>query len=224
MDIEGYEELVAARKACRICVEQSPGRLKSSAEFAFDPPVVSLWEAWLGHRRPKLLVVGQDFGNVAYFVRNNGHDAPGNKTNENLHRLLAEAGIAAGDPPHKDSATPVFLTNSILCLKEGRIDAPLRASWVDHCTDRHLRALLELLGPPAVVGMGSCGWRAVRRAFALDEAPQAISQATGGSWIAADQTRVFAVVHCGPLGLTNRSWPQHLADWRQIGAALASCR
>jgi uracil-DNA glycosylase len=219
-----YEELVAARKACRICVERSAGRLKSSAEFTCDPSVVSLWEEWLGHRRPKLLIVGQDFGNVAYFMRNNGHDAPGNKTNENLHRLLAAAGIAAGKPPHKDSETPVFLTNSILCLKEGRIDAPLRANWVDHCTDRHLRPLLDLLRPPLVVGMGSCGWRAVRRAFFLDKAPPRISQAVGYSWTAHDQTHVFAVCHCGPLGLTNRPWPQQLADWRQIGAAVATHR
>jgi uracil-DNA glycosylase len=220
--MDRYAALVSARKACRICIERSPGRLRSSAEFDCDPPVLSLWEEWLGHRRPKLLVVGQDFGNVAYFVRNNGRDAPGNKTNENLHVLLAEAGIAAGAPPNKDIATPVFLTNSILCLKEGRIDAPLRASWVDHCTDRHLRPLLELLKPPVVVGMGSCGWRAVRRACGLDKTPRPVSQAAGHSWATADQTRIFAVFHCGPLGLTNRPWPQQLADWRQIGAALAT--
>jgi len=61
-----YAALVAKRKACRICVERSPGRVRSCAEFACDPAVVSLWEQWLGHKRPRRLVVGQDFGNVAY--------------------------------------------------------------------------------------------------------------------------------------------------------------
>ena len=87
-----FETLIAARKACRICVERSPGKIRSCAEFDFDPDVVSHWEQWLGHRSPKLLVVGQDFGNVGYFVRCRGRDEPNNKTNENLYRLLTAAG------------------------------------------------------------------------------------------------------------------------------------
>src|SRR5271155_5921543 len=75
-----FEALIAARKCCRICVERSPGKIRSCAEFDFDPNVVSHWEPWLGHKRPKLLAVGQDFGNLGYFVRNRGRDDPGNKT------------------------------------------------------------------------------------------------------------------------------------------------
>lgn len=86
--MQDYAGLVAARKACRACVERSPGRIRSCAEFACDPPVVSLWEQWLGHPRPRLLVVGQDFGNVDYFVRNRGRDEARNKTNDSLKRLL----------------------------------------------------------------------------------------------------------------------------------------
>ena len=215
---------MAARKGCRICVERSPGRIRSCAEFAFDPPVVSLWEQWLGHRRPKLLVVGQDFGNVEYFVRNRGRDEPHNKTNDNLHRLLVAAGFDAKPPPERDGETPVFLTNSILCLKEGAMSGPIRAGWVRTCTDAHLRPLLLWLQPAVVVGMGSCGWHAVRQLFGLPEAPLAISRAAGGGWTASDRTCVFAVGHCGPLGLINRSWEQQLLDWRRIGEAIAAAR
>jgi Uracil DNA glycosylase superfamily len=220
--MEQYASLVAARKACRICVERSPGRLKSCAEFDYDPHVVSLWESWLGHKRPKLLLVGQDFGNVDYFVRNHGRDAPHNPTNDNLHKLLAAAGIAAGAPPESDAETPVFLTNSILCLKEGAMNAPIRSSWVNACTERHLRPLIHWLKPPVVVGMGNCGWQAVRRVFALSHAPRPISQSAGRDWTAADATRVFAVGHCSPLGLINRAWPQQIMDWRRIGATIAA--
>ena len=214
-----YGALVAARKACRVCVERSPGKIRSCAEFDFDPDVVSHWEAWLGHRRPELLAVGQDFGNVGYFVRNRGRDDPDNKTNDNLRRLLTEAGFAVTEPRHRDSNAPVFLTNSILCLKEGPMDGAIRPRWVDACADRHLRPLVRYLRPPVVVAMGSCGWRAVRRVFALDDAPERISQAAGSCWTAADGTRLFAVGHPGPQGLTNRPRPQQLADWRRIGAA-----
>jgi hypothetical protein len=219
--MEPFEALIAARKRCRICVERSPGKIRSCAEFEFDPDVVSHWEQWLGHRRPKLLAVGQDFGNVGYFVRCRGRDEPDNKTNENLYKLLTAAGIAVEHPSRRDYEAPVFLTNSILCVKEGAMNAPIRARWVDACSEQHLRPLIRFLRPPVVVGMGNGGWRAVRRVFGLHQAPRRISQAAGSHWAAEDQTRVFAVGHCGPLGLINRPWPQQLADWRRIGAAIA---
>ena len=219
--MDNYRALIAARKACRICVEQSPGRIRSCGEYPFDPEIVSHWEQWLGHKNPKLLVVGQDFGNIAYFERHRGRDQPGNQTNANLRRCLAAAGIYVGEPPELDAAAPVFMTNSVLCVKAGRMDSPILASWVRSCTEAHLVPLLRYLRPPVVVGMGNRGWQAVRQAFALDDAPRQISRALGSSWLAADQTRVFAVVHCGPLGLTNRPWPLQLADWRRIGAAIA---
>ncbi len=219
-----FEALIAAHKACHICVEESPGRLRSCAEFAFDPDVVSHWEQWLGHRRPALVVVGQDFGNVDYFTRNRGRDAPHNPTNANLYRLLQAAGLAVSPPAERDCEAPIFLTNAILCVKEGAMNAPIRARWVKSCSDRHLRPLLLYLQPPVVVGMGNAGWQAVRQVFALDAAPRRVSDAAGSSWAAADGTRVFAVGHCSPLGVINRRWPQQLEDWRRIGAFLAQNR
>ena len=218
-----FEALIAARKGCRICVERSPGRIRSCAEFAFDPNVVSHWEQWLGHRSPKLLVVGQDFGNVGYFVRCRGRDEPDNKTNENLYRLLTAAEIAVEHPSQRDVGAPVFLTNSILCLKEGAMNAHILSSWVDACSQRHLLPLIAFLRPPVVVGMGSAGWRAVRPVFGLHGASRKISHAAGSDWRARDGTRVFAVGHCGPLGVINRPWPQQLGDWRRIGAAVSVC-
>jgi uracil-DNA glycosylase len=220
--LDEYGALVAARKVCRICVERNPGKIRSCAEFDFDPEYVSHWEAWLGHKRPKLLAVGQDFGNVGYFVRNRGRDDPSNQTNDNLRKLLIEAGFDVNHPSQLDRSAPVFLTNSILCLKEGPMDGAVRPSWVDACADQHLRPLVRYLRPPVVVGMGSCGWRAVRRVFALKEAPERITHAAGSSWTAADRTLVFAVGHPGPQGLTNRPWPQQLADWRRIGAVVSA--
>jgi hypothetical protein len=213
-----FDALVAARKACRICVERSPGKLRSCAEFDYDPDVVSHWEQWLGHRNPELLVVAQDFGNVGYFVRNRGRDEPHNPTNENLYRLLRAAGFSVKHPAERDTETPVFLTNSILCVKEGAMNGAVRASWVNTCSERHLRPLVGYLKPPLVVGMGNAGWRAVRQVYGLEGAPRQISHAAGSYWVAEDRTRVFAVGHCGPLGIINRPWPQQLADWRRIGA------
>ena len=96
------------------------GQYPQSAEFEYDPDVISHWELWLGHKAPKSLVIGQDFGNVDYFVRNRGRDEPDNKTNENLWKLLTEAGIRAKHPRELEITRPkVFLTNSVLCLETG---------------------------------------------------------------------------------------------------------
>ena len=217
-----YDALVAARKACRICIERYPGRIRNCAEFDYDPNVISHWEQWLGHKNPKLLIVGQDFANVDYFIRYRGRDQPHNKTNDNLQQLLAAAGIQTTNPPEPDLEAPVFASNSILCLKEGRMNGSILSSWVNSCADAHLAPLVHYLKPPVVVGMGSNGWRAVRRVFALADAPPRISHAAGDHWVAVDGTRVFAVGHPGPLGLTNRPLPQQLADWRHIGAALSA--
>jgi hypothetical protein len=164
--------------------------------------------------------VGQDFSNVDYFVRNRGRDEPYNRTNVNLHRLLATAGMEVKHPSQCDAEAPVFLTNSILCIKEGPMAGPILSSWIDACTERHLRPLIRLLRPPIVVGMGGAGWRAVRQVFGLDASPRLISHAAGSCWV-AEYTGIFAVGHCGPLGLINRPWPQQLADWRRIGAAVS---
>ena len=138
-----------------------------------------------------------------------------------LRELLAVAGIHVTNPPDPDREAPVFMTNSILCIKEGKMSASILSSWVSSCTERHLLPLLRHLKAPVVVGMGGCGWRAVRQAFALRDAPARISHAAGCCWIAHDRTRVFAVGHCGPLGIINRPWPQQIADWRCIGEAVA---
>jgi uracil-DNA glycosylase len=218
---EAYRALVAARKSCRICVHRSPGRIRSCAEYAFDPEVVSHWEQWLGHKSPKLLIVGQDFGNVKYFEQHCGRDEPRNPTNLRLYELLKAAGLHTTYPPEPDLQTPVYATNSILCVKKGPMNASILSSWVNSCADAHLAPLVRYLRPPVVVGMGSHGWRAVRRVFALGNAPRFISAAAGGRWVAADRTTVFAVGHPGPLGLINRPLPQQIADWRRIGEAMS---
>ena len=63
-------ELVRARKDCRLCVEGGPSRLLNGSSFDSVPEVVSHWSQWLGHQRPRLLVVGQDFSGADYFERN----------------------------------------------------------------------------------------------------------------------------------------------------------
>jgi uracil-DNA glycosylase len=215
-----YDELVMRRKMCRLCMQTDPDKIHNGDEFDFDPPVTSYWSQWLGHQQPRILIVGQDFGNVEYFCRHRGIDKLGNETNDNLLKLLFEADIEVGNAPDCDPVAPVFLTNSILCLKSGPMNGPIKERWVNACSQNHLLSLTNYLNPPIVVGMGTMGWRAVRRVFQLASTPQGIKLAAGGSWDTPTGTRIFAVVHCSRLGILNRPWPQQVADWQKIGTTL----
>jgi len=57
--IDSCSELVVCRKGCRICIERDPGKIHNGADFDFDPPVVSHWSQWLGHKRPRCLSSGR---------------------------------------------------------------------------------------------------------------------------------------------------------------------
>ncbi len=227
-DGANYKGLVSARKACRICMSPTPGRrlakmsLLNGVDCGPDPDVVSHWSQWLGHRSPKILIVGQDFSNVAYFCKHGGRDDPKSKTNWRLWELLnKEARIPVAPPPEPDPAAPVYLTNSILCLKDGPMTAPVPGGWVDTCAATHLSPLFRLLRAPLVVGMGTSGWRAVRGLFGLDTESERIKAVAGRTWKVAG-TRVFAAVHCGPLGRANRAKHLQNEDWRRIGDAFAA--
>ena len=213
-------ELIKARKICQVCMARNPGKIHSGASFEFDPDVISYWSQWLGHPRPHILMVGQDFGDVGYFDRNRGKDNAENKTNDNLYELLTHIGLKPTRPPRPDLETRVYLTNSILCLKNPPMDKTISVSWVRNCAVTHLRPLAKELKPHIVVAMGASGWLAALHAFEIECAPKKITVAAGGSWLTRIGIQVFAVGHCGPKGKINRSWDKQLEDWSRIGNAL----
>ena len=215
-----YEDLVRARKDCRLCIDGTSAGLRNASSFDFDPAIVSHWSQWLGHQRPRLVVVGQDFSGADYFERNRGRDDPSSPTNLRLRDLLAAAGIAAGAPPLRDPDAPVYLTNSVLCLKPGGMSGPVRTGWVRKCARSHLAPLLDHLRPQAVVAMGGPAWWAVRSIFPGVDLPARIRDAAGMSWTSPSGCRVFAVGHCSGLGLASRPWQQQIEDWRGIGRAI----
>ena len=213
------QDLIDKRKKCRLCMECGSAALINGAEYAFDPNVVSYWSQWLGHPQPRLLLVAQDFSDVDYFQRYHGASNRDSATNQTLSRLLSVAGLAPKPGPEPDNETRVFLTNSILCLKQPPMNRAISAKWVRNCATQQLRPLIEQLKPEIIVGMGSHGWRAVRSAFDLKDVPKKLSEAAGQSWKVSDFS-VFAVGHCAPQGIANRSLAVQEEDWSRIGLLL----
>lgn len=115
--VAAYRALVKARKECGAC---SPD-LKNPAEIeagAFDSDHIGPWSRWQGNLNATLLVIGQDWADKEAFLGCKGLDDARNPTNKVLIRLLASVGIKI-DPDNDGGRGSVFLTNAILCLKEG---------------------------------------------------------------------------------------------------------
>jgi Uracil DNA glycosylase superfamily len=228
---EHMKVLMDARKKCRLCMSSHPGAIRNGSEFHFDPDVVSHWSQWLGDLQPKLLVVGQDFGDTLYFEKYQGSDDPRSRTNENLHELLIAAGFKPKPPPLNDVHSGVFLTNSILCFKvpktrgDGKAASgmgdSIQSSWSAKCAKAHLWPLIKSLNPQGIVALGGPAWKSVSDLFDIREAPPAITQAAG-KWWNVGRIQIFAAAHCGPKRHLFRSREVQLEDWRRIGSILGT--
>jgi hypothetical protein len=85
-----YKALVAARKKCRDCVGVVNPSVCSDGRF--DGDEIGAWSAWQGKLKAPLLVVGQDWGDVDWFVRESGKTTSTSVTNRTLVKLLQSIG------------------------------------------------------------------------------------------------------------------------------------
>jgi DNA polymerase len=69
----------------------------------YDSDHIGPWSLWQENLNADLMLVGQDWGDVAYFVNNRGHEAARNPTNEMLRYLLSTVGIPIASPSPTDS-------------------------------------------------------------------------------------------------------------------------
>ena len=74
-----YEQLVECRKTCSLCSAlENPSRCEQGQ---YDSPHIGPWSQWQGHLNAELMVVGQDWGDTNYFIKNQGLEAKRNPTN-----------------------------------------------------------------------------------------------------------------------------------------------
>ena len=161
-----YAALVAARKSCRACTGLiNPAACDGGTR---DSDQIGPWSLWQGNLNADLLIVGQDWGDTRYFIDNGGREAPRNPTNETLRRLLGSIGIDVAGPTATDNGGgAVFLTNAILCLKEGGMQAKVSPEWFANCGSRFLRPTIDLIAPKVVVTLGEWAYRAVTAAYGV---------------------------------------------------------
>ena len=213
-----YQQLVARRRACRACAGlENPAVV---AGGAFDHQEIGPWSAWQGRLDAQVMVVGQDYSDVAYFERRSGVEDSSNPTNLNLVALFASIGIVICAPGTRQGRGEVFFTNAILCLKRGGMQSKVRPEWFVECGKRFLRAQIELIRPKVVVGLGERAHNAVRSAFGLPPEPIRRAVTSPGDRL---PTGAFAigVYHCGARVVNiARNLELQRTDWQRVAAVL----
>jgi DNA polymerase len=211
-----YREIVLARKNCRIC----PG-LKNPADVAggqFDCDEIGAWSRWQGNLDADVILVGQDWGDVDHFIKFRGTDPMTGRTNKMLMHLLSYIGrpIKPINEMSNDRGE-IFLTNAILCLKDGGMQAPVVPSWFQTCATKFLRRQIEIISPKVVIGLGQRAFDAVLFSFGLDRVVFRVAVDSQRGIPLPSGSELFAVYHCSPRILnTHRNFQQQLMDWQRI--------
>jgi uracil-DNA glycosylase family 4 len=216
----GYDELVNARKTCNICA----GLTNASAieSGIYDCNEIGSWSLWQGNLNTQVMVVGQDWGDVNWFLRAEGRPTSTSTTNKTLVELLHIAGLEINLFNKTVGRGLLFFTNAILCMKKGGAQASVKAIWSRNCATLFLRPLIELVRPKVVICLGAKAYGAVMAAYKLKTRGFRTAVDSGKPDLLSAGVYVFPVYHCGAYVLnTHRRMLAQKLDWQRIGAFLS---
>ena len=217
-----YRVLVSNRKAHVFL----PGLLNPSKIEGgkFDSQHLGPWSRWQGDLNADAVIVGQDWGDQAYFLKNEGIDDDKEQTCTNLREMVLHAGWDIGTP-HAPNPQRLFFTNAVLGIRamDGKSGTPSN-TWVDDSLP-FLTDLLGIIKPKIIVSLGTAAFRACRLAMLgtlrNDLVPLGAPLRQFHAMnpiVRPGMPALFAFYHCGPLGLANRSRVLQAQDWRDLGA------
>jgi DNA polymerase len=215
-----YRALVVQRKTCFRCAHLGLTNPSAPGLSTFDADQIGPWTRWLGDLDADVMIIGQDWGDVDGFRRQEGLDNE-SATNRTLRELLAHVGIDVDPAPRSSQRSRVFLTNAALCLKQGGAQAPVHPAWFKNCAPAFLRPQIDLVQPRVVVTLGERAYCAVMREFELRprtfrgavEAETPVNLRIG--------TVLVPVYHCGQRTINiNRDRSKQFKDWLRVKAAL----
>ncbi len=219
-----YLNLVSKRKTCRVC-----RGLVNPADYKggiYDSNHIGPWTRWQGNLDADLMIVGQDWGDENYFSNNEGFDSPQNPTNQTLVKLLESVGKRIGPLSEMGSDGEVFLTNAILCLKKGGMQARVRKEWFDERSSRFLIPLINLVKPKVLVALGQEAFKAILSSQGWPDKPSKIHRhdvERREGIVLPGNTLLFPVYHCAKrVQSRHRNLEEQLKDWKRIVQALKS--
>jgi len=206
-----YHEAVHHRKGCTRCgpALTNPALCESGK---YDSDEIGPWSRWHGNLDAKLMIVGQDWGDRRYFIEKRGVDGEENRTNKRVVEFVGSIGVDMDD---------VFLTNAILCLKEGGMQAAVTSEWFSNCGDHFLSPIIEIVRPRVLVTLGERAYRSVELTFKLRYTRFRDAVENSDGLDLGHGTLLFPVYHCSDRILnTHRCRSMQEEDWQRIRKAL----
>jgi len=213
-----YNALVERRKA-----HVFPDGLLNPAEIERihgikDSDHLGPWSLWHGNLDAELVVVGQDWGSLPYYLDDRGRDNDQEGTCSFFRTLLTAAGHDPGPPSNPAPGLPLFFTNAVLGIRSGdQKSGSVPTRWIENDTG-FLCDLLRIIQPRAVVTLGSTAYRAIAGIHGLAKGVK-LSSLSGHGPICVQNEGfcLFPCFHPSALGRRNRSADIQLEDWREIG-------
>lgn len=224
-----YLSLVDLRKKCDICNGETGLHNPSKVDDRFDSIQIGPWSIWQGNLDAKVMIIGQDWGDINYFIHNKGRDLDNNPTNKNLQKLLYSLGLQIPPPSNSDSTPDIaFFTNAILCLKDGKggLQAKVQDKWFENCAVHFLKPTIDLIHPEIVITLGTSAYQSIRIIYNLPKKSrfrEAVDEKAG--FQLDGDIRYFPMYHCGQRVInTWRRYDEQYQDWQKIIPFLKSSK
>lgn len=223
-----YAALVDKRKQDQFFPEEGLLNPSEIENGRFDCNEIGAWSRWHNDLDAKILLIGQDWGDENYFIKNEGRDSDSNPTCKYLKALFNEIGYDLGTArPDAPFQKGLFFTNAILGIKtaEGGMSGPVFQKWVRHSTVEFTLPLIEIIQPKIIITLGKQAYRALRIGFP-EELPDGKMSALVETYFTVGERKMllFPRYHCGGLGLANRSFDKQKVDWQRIADVFKSLK
>jgi uracil-DNA glycosylase family 4 len=214
-----YLTLAAARRECRLCEPLGLTNPSVPVGGRYDAAGhIGAWTRWQGNLDAEVMVIGQDWGGIEYFIDRQGLEQDNNPTNKMLCALLSSVGIRI-ELPRQSQHHTLFFTNSILCLRPGRLTGPVKARWFKNCSETFLRQQIELVDPRVIVTPGYMAYQSVLRAYDIPRRRR-MRDAVKDTVYLPKGNCLVPVYHPGKNGTRSRSIDDQKMDWQRVKVAL----
>ncbi|MBK7287032.1 MAG: hypothetical protein IPI95_07950 [Flavobacteriales bacterium] len=242
---DAYQSLVKQRRTCSVCASAG---YKNQTDLGDDTNEIGNLSTWANDLDADILIVAQDFSNQEIYLRDKGRIEPkpitetskaseySTATNYYLRELTKLIGRDIGLPTG-NSGKGIFITNAVLCMKPGAMNAANPSSVISHCGTHFLRPLIEIVKPKAIVSLGAVPAQSVLKVYATENPELAALQRSAfgpvfRKWpitLGKSGTRLYPMFHPGLLGQSQRrraepsggnGWELMKTDWLRMNSEL----
>ncbi|MGH1363296.1 MAG: uracil-DNA glycosylase family protein [Calditrichia bacterium] len=214
-----YASLATARRSCNHCA----GILTNASQIddgRYDTDRIGAYSNWQDNLDSPIVLVGQDFADVAGFRTFKGWAGYNVGTNLTLIKLFESIGIDLEVPQLGAPNDKVFFTNAVLCMKKGVKGKSRRQQYIPAACYKNcqpfLRQTIDIVSPRVVLGIGKKAIQSVLRCYNVKMSLN-MSEIAGKPVFLNANSVIIPLYHPSrTVQNTHRSFEQMLKDWRVV--------